>query len=147
QRSQPLAKRVSRWGEVGGSGGALPQRSIDFLRATLAGGGGRLRRGGAVAVAVTVGAVVGGGQRGLGLELQLEAGAALLPALLVLQLVLVQRGGLLDAVRVAELDGQLRGGAAHLVPRGAERELVGDGADPPRVDVTGQRDRRQDRAR
>src|SRR2546428_7862886 len=121
-------------------------RLINLLRAA---GGARARgRGlGPVAVAVTVRAVVGEGQRGLGLELQLEAGAALLPALLVFQLVLVQRGRLLDAVRVAELDGQLRGGAAHLVPRGAERELVGDGADPSRVDVAGQRDRRQDRAR
>src|SRR6267378_1084230 len=133
-------------GTVGGAAVRSPHRSIDFLWTAggARGGGGGLR---GVAVAVTVGGVVGERQRGLELELQLEAGAALLPALLVLQLVLVQRRRLLDAVRVAELDGQLGGRASHLVPRRAERELVGDGADAPRVDVAGQRDGRQDRPR
>ena len=86
-------------------------------------------------------------QRRLEDELLLEAVAPLLPPFLVLELVLVQRRRLLYAVRVTELDRQLRGGATHLVPRRAERELIGDGADPARVDVAGERDGRQDRAR
>src|SRR5438132_937550 len=59
----------------------------------------------------------------------LNAVAPLLPPLLVLELVRVQRHGLLYAVRVTELHRQLRGGATHLGPRRAERELLGDGAD------------------
>src|SRR5439155_8400763 len=46
-------------------------------------------------------------ERGLHLELALEPIAPLLPPLLVLELVLVERRGLLDAVRQAELDRQL----------------------------------------
>src|SRR5213593_4290081 len=59
---------------------------VDFLRPATGGAG-----GGGLGAAVAVGAVVGEGQRRLDLELALEARAALLPALLVLQLVLVQR--------------------------------------------------------
>src|SRR5262245_60620273 len=84
---------------------------------------------GAVAVAVAE------GERRLDLELALEAVAPLLPAFLVLELVLVQGGRLLDAMRVAELDCELPRGAPHFVPRRAERELIGDGADPAGVDV------------
>src|SRR5437870_1780248 len=81
------------------------------------------------------------------LELALEAGAPLLPSLLVLELVLVEGRGLLGAVRQAELDRQVGRAPAHLVPRRAERELLGDGPDPPRADVYRERDRRQDRPR
>src|SRR5688572_12326457 len=111
-----------------------PRRLVDLFRPPRPTGRTRGRRLRRVAVAVTVRAVREG-QRWLHLELALEAGAAFLPAFLVLELVLVQRGRLLDPVRVAELDGQLRGGAPHLVPRRAERELIRDGADAPRVDV------------
>src|SRR2546428_8888936 len=86
-------------------------------------------------------------ERRLDLELPLEPVAPLLPPFLVLELVLVQRRGLLDAVRVAELDGELRSRAAHLVPWRAERELVRDGADAARMDIARERDGRQDRAR
>src|SRR5213593_4253832 len=110
-----------------------------FARADL------LLRGGPVAIRAV--AVAAEREGRLELELSLEPRAPLLPALLVLELVLVQRRRLLDAVRVAELDGQLRSRAAHLVPRRAERELIRDGADPARMDVAGERDGRQDRAR
>src|SRR2546427_497355 len=117
-------------------------RSVDlFGAAARPRGHGLLAAVGAMPVAVAE------GERGLDLELALEAVAPLLPAFLVLELVLVQGRRLLDAVRMAELDGQLRRGATHLVPGGAQRELIRDGADPPCVDVAGQRDGRQDRAR
>src|SRR2546426_8732690 len=86
-------------------------------------------------------------ERRLDLELPLEAVAPILPPFLVLELVLVQRRGLLEAVRVAELDGELRRGATHLVPRRAQRELIRDGADPARMDIAGERNCGQDRAR
>src|SRR5438132_1012619 len=95
---------------------------------------------------VTV-AVAAEGERRLDPELALERGAALLPPLLVLELVLGQRGRLADAVGGAELHGELGGLGTDVVPRRAERELVRDGADAPAVDVAGQRDRRDDRSR
>src|SRR5437870_644131 len=91
-------------------------------------------------------AVAAEGERRLELELALEPGAALPPALLILELVLVERRRLFDAVRQAELDRQLGGLASYRVPGRSECELVGDGADPPRVDVDGERDRGQDRS-
>src|SRR2546428_13666643 len=90
-------------------------RLINLLRA--AGGARAHGRGlGSVAVAVTVRAVVGEGQRGLGLELQLEAGGAGPPAPLVLQLVLVPRGPVLCARRLAGPEGQLGCGGGRPVP-------------------------------
>src|SRR5262245_22307002 len=123
--------------ELGGSSGAPPEvetelepELVDLVRAAaLACSCGLLAGIGTVAIAVAE------GERRLDLELMLETVAALFPALLVLELFLVQSGRLLDPVRVAELDGQLRGGATHLVPGRAERELIGDGADAAGVDV------------
>src|SRR5436190_14359811 len=100
--------------DVGGSGGASPDtphrshtrpetsdwrrqsrrsnlRSSSPLVYFLRAAGGARGGGRGLGAAVAVGAVVGEGQRGLELELRLEAGAALLPALLIFQLVLVQR--------------------------------------------------------
>src|SRR2546428_6651268 len=81
-------------------------RLINPLRAA---GGARARgRGlGAVSVAVTVGAVVGEGQRGLGLEPQLEAGAALLPAPPGRPLVLPHPGRRVSALCAPETDSAL----------------------------------------
>src|SRR4030095_3944083 len=84
------------------------------------------------------------GERPLDLELALEAVAPFLPALLILELVLVQGRRLLDPVRVAELDSQLRSRPASLVARRPEGELIRDGADPAGVDVARERDGRQD---
>src|SRR5437899_2099958 len=113
---------------------------IDLVRPSSATAG--LRR---AAVVVTV--AVAEHERRLDAELTLQTCPALFPAFLVLQLVLVQRRRLLDAVSQPELDGEIAGLPADLVPGRAERELIGDGADAPRVDVAGERDRRQDRAR
>src|SRR5206468_3177820 len=132
----------SRWGEIGGSGAAPPDLLIDLFGSAAAPRAGRL-----LAAVVPVAVAVAEGQWRLQHELPLEAVAPLLPPFLVLELVLVQGGGLLDTVRVAELDRQLRGGAAHLVPRRAQRELIGDGADPTGVDIARKRDGREDRAR
>src|SRR5690348_11703343 len=106
--SEPRARQTS------GGAAALPPSSaarqacartpavalVDFLRAAA---GARCRRRG-LGRAVAVGAVLGERQRRLHLELILEPRAALFPAFLVLELVLVQGGRLLDAVRVTELD-------------------------------------------
>src|SRR5262245_66502656 len=74
-------------------------------------------------------------ERRLDLELPLEAVAPLLPALLVLELVLVQGGRLLDSVRLAELDRQPSGRAPCNAPRRPERGLIGARPDPHGIDV------------
>src|SRR2546427_7541035 len=127
---------------VNGESGSGQVRSIDLVRSTGAPAG--LRRASAL---VTVAVSVAERERGRDPELALEARAPLLPALLVLELVLVQRRRLLDAVSEPELDGQLAGLLADLIPGRAERELIGDGPDAARVDVARQRDGRQDRTR
>src|SRR3990167_816859 len=116
----------------------LPARAPPRARGRLGGRPGR---------AVVAVAVAAKGERRPYLEPALEPASTLLPALLILELVLVERRRLLDPVGEPELDRQLRGASPHLVPRRAERELVGDRADPARVDVAGQGDRRQDRPR
>src|SRR5439155_13423088 len=138
-----------RRGDGGNSGGASiappDVQLVDLFRPSARPDArrGRLRAavGGSVAVAVAE------RERRHHLELLLEARAPLLPALLVLELVLVQRRRLLDAVRVAELDREVRRLPADRIPRRAERELVRDGADAARVDVARKRDRADDRAR
>src|SRR5438046_5243787 len=127
---------------VNGESGSGQVRSIDLVRSTGTRAG--LRRASAL---VTVAVSVAEHERWRDPELALEARAPLLPALLVLELVLVQRRRLLDAVSESELDGELTGLLADLVPGRAEGKLVGDGADAARVDVARQRDRRQDWAR
>src|SRR6266571_1702844 len=133
---------------TGGDGGGVtppPSRgigSVDLVRSAAG-----PRGDGLLAAVAAMPVAVSKRERRLDLELLLEAIAPLLPAFLILELVLVQRRGLFDAVRVAELDGQLRRGATHLVPRCAQRELVRDGTDPTRVDIAGERDGRQDRTR
>src|SRR5690349_21230004 len=97
-----LPRRSERWGMGGPSRGPpsssidLSGSSIDLVGAAGRRGGGRGGLGlGSMTVAVPVALAVAGaeGQRRLHLELRLQARAPLLPALLVLQLVLVQRGG------------------------------------------------------
>src|SRR5206468_10333876 len=130
-------------GGIGGSGARSPRyRLVDLVRPAAGTRGHGLR-----AAIAGMPVAVAERERRLQHELPLEAVAPLLPPFLVLELVLVQGGGLLDTVRVAELDRQLRGGAAHLVPRRAQRELIGDGADPTGVDIARKRDGREDRAR
>src|SRR2546430_3820829 len=84
---------------VNGESGSGQVRSIDLVRSTGAPAG--LRRASAL---VTVAVSVAEHERGRDPELALEARAPLLPALLVLELVLVQRRRLLDAVSEPELD-------------------------------------------
>src|SRR5262249_17244222 len=129
----PCRERESGSGQI---------RSIDLIRSPGAPAG--LRRASAL---VTVAVSVAEHERWRDPELALEARAPLLPALLVLELVLVQRRRLLDAVSEPELDGQLAWLLANLIPGRTERELVGDGSDAARVDVARQRDGRQDRTR
>src|SRR5262245_20636890 len=74
-------------------------------------------------------------ERWLHVEAAVQAPPPLLPAVLVLELLLGQRGRLAYAMRVAELHRQLRRLRANPVPRRPEGELVGDRADAPRVDV------------
>src|SRR5262245_11712950 len=92
-----------------GSDGAPPRLSagsiglVDLVRPAALAGARRLLAGvWAVPVAVAE------RDRRLDLELPLEAVAPLLPPLLVLELLFVQRRRLLDPVRVPELNGQLR---------------------------------------
>src|SRR6266478_2817454 len=66
-------------GEAGARNVQIVAPLVDFLRAAGRASASGRGVGGPVAVAVTVGGVVGEGQRGLELEQQLEAGAALLP--------------------------------------------------------------------
>src|SRR2546422_9113458 len=127
---------------VNGESGSGQVGSIDLVRSTGAPAG--LRRASAL---VTVAVSVAEHERGRDPELALEARAPLLPALLVLELVLVQRRRLLDAVSEPELDGQLASLLANLIPRRAERELIGDGADAARMDVARQRHGTEDWAR
>src|SRR5262247_3350862 len=87
---------------VNGESGSGQIRSIDLVRSPGAPAG--LRRASAL---VTVAVSVAEHERWRDPELALEARAPLLPALLVLELVLVQRRRLLDAVSEPELDGQL----------------------------------------
>src|SRR6059036_2130720 len=130
-------------GGIGGSGARSPRyRLVDLVRPAA-----RTRGHGLRAAIAGMPIAVAERERRLDLELPLEPVAPLLPPFLVLELVLVQRRGLLDAVRMAELDGQLRRGATHLVPRRAQRELIRDGTDPARMDIAGERNGRQDRAR
>src|SRR5438093_13184759 len=97
--------------------------SVDLVRPTRAGADApavlRLRLGGRVAVAVER-------ERRLDAKRLLESGATLLPPLLIFELVLVQRRRLPDAVRVPELHRELGRAGPDVIPRGAERELVGD---------------------
>src|SRR5262245_10726418 len=116
--------------------------SIDLVRPPSGPAGRRCRR-----PIVTMAVAIAEHEGRRDAELTLEARAPLLPALLILELVLVQRRRLLDAMSQPELDGELAGLLAHLVPGRAERKLIGDRADAARVDVAGQRDGRQDRAR
>src|SRR5437867_9140530 len=111
---------------AGGSAARSPRRgSIDLVRtASLARGGGLPFRPAVAALAVAA-----EGERRLDLELALEAGPPLIPTLLILELLLVERRRLFDAVRQTKLDRQVGRLAAHRVPRRAECELVGDGPD------------------
>src|SRR6266849_3594534 len=122
---------------------APPSGSIDLFGASAAPGADLL----APAAAICRCPVAAEREGRLELELALEARPPFLPAFLVLELVLVQRGGLLDAVRRAELDRELGGLTTHLVPRRAQRELIGDRADAACVNVARKRDRGDDRPR
>jgi hypothetical protein len=93
---------------------ALAVSSVDLVRAVGAAG----HRAHRARLAVPVVAVrVAERERRMRLEAVFEARTAFLPPLLVLELVLVQRRGLADAVRVAELDRETRRLASDLVPR------------------------------
>src|SRR5262245_41989061 len=96
-----LNKRLDGAGEAGARTRVVCGL-VDFFGPARAASPGRRGLGAGVAV----GPVVRKGQRWLHLELTLEPRTTLLPALLVLELVLVQRGGLLDPVRVTELNRQ-----------------------------------------
>src|SRR5207249_10242800 len=110
RRSQVADRRDG--GHLGGSDVAPPEPvSVDLLGpAAFSRARGLLAGVGAMPVPVAE------RERPLDLELALEAIATLLPALPVLELVLVQGRRLLDPVRVTELDGQLGRGAANFVP-------------------------------
>src|ERR671925_2309456 len=73
-----------------------------------------------------------------------QAILALSPAFLVFQLILMQGGGLLDAVRNAELHRLLGGLLPHVIPRRAKGELIGDRPNAAGVDVAAQRHTRDD---
>src|SRR5438132_12330898 len=108
-----------RGGVGGGAVEAPSEELVDFAR-TLA----RPRaRGLPSPTVVRAVAVAAERERRFHLELALEAGAPLLPSLLVLELVLVERRGLLGTVRQAELDRQVGRAPSPLVPRRAQREL------------------------
>src|SRR5262249_48501807 len=84
-------------------------------------------------------------ERRLYVKASVEAAPALPPPVPGLELLLGQSGRLADPVRVAELHGELGRARPDPVPRRPERKLVGDRANPPRVDVDRERDAAEDR--
>src|SRR5438552_1803532 len=103
--AQPLLGEVSEGAPEGGArrSEAPSDELVDLVRPPSLGRASGLP----FPLVVPAVAVAAERERGFHLELALEPSAPLLPPLLVLELVLVQRRGLLDAVRQAELDRQL----------------------------------------
>src|SRR5262245_33009158 len=85
------------------------------------------------------------GRNGAHLEFLEQAILALSPALLVFQLILMQGGRLLDAMRDAEFYRLFGGLLSHIIPGGAEGELIGYRPDAACVDVAAQRHAAHDR--